>query len=172
MRILIVAVLMIFAGPAQVQAQAAQPKKEGAAKDAKPAARKAKPAAKAAPKAEPAAAAAAEDAGGENPLAASFREFCKEWQGKLAEREVRNASLIKWDQGAGWVQGTYTGFAPDYTCTVDGRGANTIGKIVYLEVKYEKRGATIEEAQKQPPHALETTEVTEIFRFEKGAWVY
>lgn len=105
-------------------------------------------------------------------LSSTFREFCGDWMTKLSERETRNLGLIEWDKGLDWVQGTYTGFAPEHTCLVDGVGANAIGKMTYREVKYEKRGKTVEDAQTRPPHAIEVTEVTEIFRFEKGKWVY
>jgi hypothetical protein len=47
-----------------------------------------------------------------------------------------------------------------------------IGKITYLEVRYEKRGTTREEAEGNPAKPLETTEVTEIFRYAKGQWIY
>lgn len=134
---------------------------------AKPAAKQAAPAAQA--KAKPAAAPAAS----KEQLTTSFHEFCESWKNKLAEREARNLTLIEWDKGQNWVQGTYTGFAPDHTCLVDDTNPSmAIGKMTYREVKWEKRGTTIEDAQERPSHPIETTEVTEIFRYEKGQWVY
>lgn len=173
MRIRILVATMIVAVSGAAVAQTAPANKKTTPKAAtKPATKKAVPAKKAAPPPAEETSEAAVAAGGEHPLAASFRDFCKEWMGKLSERETRNISLIKWDSGSNWVQGTYTGFAPDYTCVVDGAGKNTIGKMTYLEVSYEKRGSSIEDAKSQAPHALETTEVTEIFRYEKGEWIY
>jgi hypothetical protein len=103
----------------------------------------------------------------------SFPEFCEQWMQKLAERERRNQSLIEWREEAGQVKGTYIGYSSQHQCVYkEAKDATPLGKITYLEVRYEKRGATRQEAERNPPQAVETTEVTEIFRFAKGKWVY
>lgn len=103
----------------------------------------------------------------------SFPAFCEEWMQKLAERERRNQSLIEWREEHGEVRGTYIGYSKQHECTYkEGKGSTPLGKITYLEVRYEKRGATRQEAEQSPPKPLETTEVTEIFRYAKGKWVY
>lgn len=110
----------------------------------------------------------------DNPLNRSFRVFCREWMAKLAERERRNEGLIDWQSGENWVQGSYVGYTRDHTCAVDnGDIKSPVGKISYLEIKYEKRGATMGDAQIDTPHPVETTEVTEFFRYGgDGEWIY
>lgn len=93
--------------------------------------------------------------------------------GKLAAREKRNQGLIHWEEQSDAVAGNYVGYSPQHTCVVkDDSGSVPVGKISYLEVRYEKRGATREEAERSTARPIETTEVTEIFRFSKGEWVY
>jgi hypothetical protein len=129
---------------------------------------------KAAPKAKAKAApAAAKQAKGKVSLDDSFKVFCGEWGKKLNERETFNIKQIKWDTGQNWVQGTYIGYSEPLSCAVEpDSGVVPIGKIIYHEFVYEKRGATVPEAQREPSKAVETTEVTEIFRYTNGKWVY
>ncbi|GIW42905.1 MAG: hypothetical protein KatS3mg077_0187 [Candidatus Binatia bacterium] len=107
------------------------------------------------------------------PAKETFPQFCEEWMQKLAERERRNRSLIDWKEEQGEVRGTYIGYSSQHECTYkESKDATPLGKITYLEVRYEKRGATREEAERNPARAIETVEVTEIFRYAKGKWVY
>lgn len=101
-----------------------------------------------------------------------FETFCQEWMQKLAAREHDNLSKIKWNSNSGGVEGEYVGYTQDHTCTVKGDDSAPVGKIAYQEVRYAKRGATIADAEKSPPQAMETTAVTELFRYEKGKWIY
>jgi hypothetical protein len=47
-----------------------------------------------------------------------------------------------------------------------------VATIVYKEFVYEKVGASRAEAEQAAPNPVDATEVTEIFRYSKGAWVY
>lgn len=103
----------------------------------------------------------------------SFPTFCKEWVQKLAERERRNQSLIEWREEQGQVRGTYIGYSKQHQCEYkEAKDSTPLGKITYLEVRYEKRGPTRQEAERNPAQPVETTEVTEIFRYAKGQWLY
>jgi hypothetical protein len=136
-----------------------------------PAKAAAKPAAKAAPKAKGNAKAAA--AKPKVSLDDSFKVFCTDWGHKLHEREVFNIKQIKWDTGQNWVQGTYVGYSEPLSCKVeDDSGTVPVGKIVYHEFIYEKRAASVAEAERVDAKAVDTTEVTEIFRYQNGKWVY
>jgi len=109
-----------------------------------------------------------------DPLQSSFVRFCDEWMEKLAARERRNQGLIEWQTGANWVQGSYVGYTQEHKCSIEGAGSKSpVGRLSYLEIKYERRGASVPDAMVANPHALETTEVTEFFRYsDKGEWVY
>jgi hypothetical protein len=105
--------------------------------------------------------------------AGAFKGFCEEWMHKLEVREHDNVSHIKWEVTQDGVQGDYVGYTHEHTClTKNGTQSVPVGKITYREIKYEKRGTTIAEAESNPPKAVEVTEVTEIFRYAKGKWVY
>ena len=103
----------------------------------------------------------------------SFPQFCDEWIEKLAARERDNVAHIKWESEGTIVKGDYVGYTHEHTCvTKMGSQSTPVGKIVYREIKYEKLGQTIEEAEHTPPRPVETTEITEIFRYAGGKWIY
>lgn len=108
--------------------------------------------------------------------AAAFGKFCEEWMEKLAARERRNSSIIKWEDKSGSVLGSYVGYSKQHTCELkenkEAKNPVPVGKITYLEVRYEKTGVTKDEAERSQARPVETTEVTEIFRYAKGVWVY
>lgn len=125
---------------------------------------------------DPAASAASEvvaEAGMAADVTAKFAAFCKEWMGKLAARERDNVANIKWDKQTDTVVGAYTGYSQEHTCMLKaGTGAVPIGKIVYVETRYEKSGATQVEAQGSTPKPVDAVEVTEIFRYKSGKWEF
>jgi len=114
------------------------------------------------------------EAAEQNPLRLSFRRFCGEWMQKLEAREVRNAGMIDWASGTNWVQGSYVGYTRDHTCSVEALdSASPVGRLSYLEVKWERRGTSVSDAMAGKPAAVETTEVTEFFRYgDDGQWLY
>lgn len=106
-------------------------------------------------------------------VTAKFETFCKEWMGKLAARERDNVANSKWDKQAVGVVGAYTGYSQEHTCLLkSGTGAVPIGKIVYVETRYEKSGNTPTEARGSAPKPIEAVEVTEIFRYKSGKWEF
>jgi hypothetical protein len=105
-------------------------------------------------------------------ITAAFQTFCQEWMQKLAVREHDNIANIKWDTKPDGVHGEYVGYTQDHTCVVKNEDQEPVGKIAYQEVRYEKRGTTIAEAEQSSPHPVETTAVTELFRFDKDKWIY
>ena len=105
--------------------------------------------------------------------AAAFPRFCEEWMHKLEVREQDNVSHIKWEPSSDGVHGVYIGYTHEHTCTIkDGSGHVPVGEIVYREIRYEKHGGTVADAQQSEPQPSEITEVTEIFRFSNGQWIY
>jgi hypothetical protein len=105
--------------------------------------------------------------------ATSFGSFCVEWMQRLAKRNEHNIKGIKWKQDESGVRGAYVSYSPDHVCAMSehSRSAPT-GKITYQEVRYEKRGATIAEANRSVPRPIEIFEVTEIFTFRNGRWEF
>lgn len=153
----IVAVAVLCAGLSVSSAQAAEKKKAKAA--AAPAKKEAAPAVP-----------------GEHSQAVqdSFKEFCELWMGKLVERERFNKTQVKWRPGASGVEGEYIGYSTEHTCDLrpPGDSGVPVGKVTYREHVYRKKGASPEAAAASEPEIVEVTEITEIFRCEKGKWIY
>ena len=105
---------------------------------------------------------------------ASFKEFCELWMGKLVERERFNKQQIKWHPAASGVEGDYVGYSVEHTCDLrpPTESGVAVGKVTYREHIYRKRGASAEAAAASEPEIIEVTKITEIFRREKGKWIY
>ncbi len=108
---------------------------------------------------------------GQDSGAASFVDFCRTWMEKLAARERDNLSQIKWRRAGSGFEGEYVGYSKDHRCEWK-PGQVPIGKLSYQEVRYRKRGESIAAAKASAPEIVEVTEVTEIFRYQDGKWVY
>ena len=105
--------------------------------------------------------------------ASAFPAFCEEWMHKLEVREQHNVTHISWETNGSGVQGVYIGYTHEHTCTLkDGTGHVPVGEIIYREIRYEKQGATRAEAEQSAARQSEVTEVTEIFRYSDGKWIY
>lgn len=104
-----------------------------------------------------------------------FEKFCSEWMQKLAVRERDNIKNIHWVPDGNGVEGEYVGYSSEHTCKLNENGggkAPVVGKIIYREYRYMKKGSSPDAAQTSTPQAVEATEVTEIFRYAKGKWEY
>jgi hypothetical protein len=104
-------------------------------------------------------------------LADSFQAFCNEWMDKLQARESYNLTHIKWETTPAGVVGTYVGYSPEHTCTLD-TARPPVGEIDYRQVSYEKRGATIADAERSVPEPVEIYATREFFSYIKGKWDY
>ena len=103
----------------------------------------------------------------------TFPQFCEAWMEKLQARETRNLTNIKWETAADGVSGTYIGYSQEHTCaTKNGTHSVQVGKITYRQVRYEKHGVSVDEALNRAAQPLDITEITEIFRYSDGRWVY
>jgi hypothetical protein len=105
----------------------------------------------------------------------TFADFCAGWIEKLRERERYNLSKITWETAPdGGVFGEYVGYdtvnpGPQTVGNVD---TTPIGKLVYMEFRLRRSGKSREEALAGEPEVVDRIEVTEIFRFDRDAWVY
>ena len=145
------------------------------AADAKPAPRKAAPAKKkaSAKAAEPVPAKEALEQMVEGEDVRDFRTFCDQWMQKLRDRNAYNDAHIAWTQGGAGIVGEYVNYGTDRTCMArEEPGKAPIGKITYREIKYRREGANEAAAKAAARTIVEETEVTEIFRYAKGAWQY
>lgn len=107
-------------------------------------------------------------------IAADLTAFCKKWMGFLETRERDNKKGVKWQPHPEGVKGQYVGYSTDYDCTMKDRSSNgtPVATIVYREYVYEAAGASQDVALTAKPTVVDATEVTEIFRYNKGQWVY
>jgi len=107
-------------------------------------------------------------------IAEQLKAFCVKWMGFLETRERDNRKGIKWEKQPSGVTGHFVGYSKDYDCVLKERSSNgtPVATIVYKELVYEKTGASQGEADQAEAKVVDTTEVTEIFRYAKGEWVY
>jgi hypothetical protein len=115
-------------------------------------------------------------AGGSNDeqIADQLKAFCVKWMGFLETRERDNKKGIKWEKKPPGISGHYVGYSKEYDCVMKERSSNgtPVATIHYKEFLYEKAGASQGEAEQKDPSVVEATEVTEIFRYNKGQWIY
>lgn len=107
-------------------------------------------------------------------LAATLDAFCAKWMGFLAVRERDNKKAIKWQTTPEGVDGKYVGYSQTFKCFLKDieKKETPVATIRYLEYLYEKAGPSTAAAESSEPKVVESTEVTEIFRYAKGEWVY
>lgn len=120
------------------------------------------------------AAASGAPAASDEKIADDLKQFCKKWMGFLETRERDNKRGVKWQNSGTAVKGQYVGYSADYDCTMKERSSNgtPVATIVYREYVYETTGPSKDEALAAKPTIVDATEVTEIFRYTKGEWVY
>lgn len=111
---------------------------------------------------------------GDEEVAEKFNSFCAEWMKKLEVRERENRAAIRWQAGPSGVQGDYVGYSREHSCELKAPDPKSvpIGKIRYRELLYRKAGLSRSEAEGKDAEPVEATEVTEIFRYANGKWVY
>lgn len=124
---------------------------------------------------------AEEPATADPKVMSDLEAFCIKWMGFLATRERDNRQGVKWEKGPAGVVGKFVGYSTEYECKLKGtHGAPTKGKnaavpvatITYREYIYQQEGTSQADAKETAPRQTEATEVTEIFRYSAGKWVY
>lgn len=113
-------------------------------------------------------------AASEEKIADELKAFCIKWMGFLSVRERDNLKGVKWAKAPSKVSGQYVGYSKEYDCVMKERSSNgtPVATIQYKEYVYEKAGGSQAEAEQAEPSVVDATEVTEIFRYTKGQWVY
>jgi hypothetical protein len=111
----------------------------------------------------------------EDVALASFETFTIEWMQKLAQTEDFHRTQAKVSEAAGGFAAEYTGYLPTRYITIKKTSSSDtpfVGILTYFEKRLRCTGKTKEEAMKGPFDHVETNQVSEIFRFTKGKWVY
>jgi len=91
--------------------------------------------------------------------------------GELEAQEQKNLAAVQWQQDGTGARGEYTGYDPDYVCTVSPGGDPVpVGRMQYREIHFEKRGASIADAMRAEPAPLRFEDVTQVFAYRGGLW--
>ena len=105
----------------------------------------------------------------------SFDTFTLEWMKKLLETEDFRKTRAQVKPSPEGFIAEYTGYLPPrYIHIKKTESADTpyVGILTYYEKTLRCTGKTKEEALKGPFDQVGTSQVSEIFRFTKGKWVY
>jgi hypothetical protein len=112
----------------------------------------------------------------EDHALASFETFTVEWMMKLAQtEEFQRTQRMQVSQASEGFTAEYIGYIPHrYIVVKKTKSKDTpfVGILTYYEKILRCAGKTKEEAVKGPFNQADVRQVSEIFRFTKGKWVY
>lgn len=106
----------------------------------------------------------------------SFENFSKGWMSRLEQVNQQNSRDLKPAPAAnGRLVGRYVCYGPD--CVREVRGTDSkatpyVGIIRYAQKVMEKEGETPQKMKDHPGVPTSEIQVTEIFRYTGGRWVY
>lgn len=106
----------------------------------------------------------------------SFENFGKNWMARLEQVNQQNTRTLKSTSTAdGRVVGRYVCYGPDSLREVRGTDSKLtpyVGIIRYSQKTMEKEGDTQQKMREHPGVQTSEIQVTEIFRYTGGRWVY
>jgi hypothetical protein len=106
----------------------------------------------------------------------SFESFGNTWMARLAQVNQQNTRTLKSASAAdGRVVGRYVCYGPDSLREVRGTDSKLtpyVGIIRYSQKTMEKEGDTQQKMREHPGVQTSEIQVTEIFRYTGGRWVY
>jgi len=111
----------------------------------------------------------------EEAVQTSFDAFTIEWMKKLADTEEFHRTQAVVSQSPEGFAAEYVGYLPHRYIIIkktDSKDTPFVGILTYYEKTMRCVGKTKEEALKGPFEASDSQQVSEIFRFTKGKWVY
>jgi len=112
----------------------------------------------------------------EEAVQTSFDVFTIEWMKKLSDaEEYHRTQTVKVSESAEGFSAEYVGYLPHRYIIVkktESKETPFVGILTYYEKTMRCVGKTKEEALKGPFEASDSQQVSEIFRFTKGKWVY
>jgi len=111
----------------------------------------------------------------EEAVQTSFDAFTIEWMKKLSDTEEFHRTQAVVSQSPEGFAAEYVGYLPHRYIIIkktDSKDTPFVGILTYYEKTMRCVGKTKEEALKGPFEASDSQQVSEIFRFTKGKWVY
>lgn len=115
-------------------------------------------------------------AGGALARDPDFASFCAEWMQKLEARERWNLSRAKPSREGDQFVLDYIGYDREpLRCEARPSGhpgAPFVGRLVYYELRYRKRGGSQRDAREGLAHVVGRVRVLEVFRHDGRRWVY
>jgi len=112
----------------------------------------------------------------EESVQTSFDVFTIEWMKKLSDaEEFHRTQDVKVNPSLEGFAAEYVGYLPHRYIVVkrtDSKETSFVGILTYFEKTMRCAGKTKEEALKGPFQPSNSKQVSEIFRFTKGKWVY
>jgi len=112
----------------------------------------------------------------EEAVQTSFDAFTIEWMKKLSDaEEFHRTKVITVSESAEGFAAEYVGYLPHRYIIIkktESKDTPFVGILTYYEKTMRCVGKTKEEALKGPFEASDSQQVSEIFRFTKGKWVY
>jgi len=106
----------------------------------------------------------------------SFEKFSQGWMSRLEQVSQQNSRELKPEPVAnGRLVGRYICYGPD--CVREVRGTDSkitpyVGIIRYAQKVMEKEGDSLQKIKDHPGASTSEIQVTEIFRYTGGRWVY
>ena len=105
-----------------------------------------------------------------------FDTFTREWMRKLVKTEdFQKKKMMRMTQTEAGFVAEYTGYLPHrYTVVkpTESKATPFVGVLTYRKKKMRCVGKTKEAALEGPFEQAGTSQVSEIFRFTKGKWIY
>ena len=109
-------------------------------------------------------------------ILASFEHFSKGWMARLDQVSQQNSRTLKPETAAnGRVVGHYICYGPDCSREVRSTGSKAtpyVGILRYPQKTMQQEGDTSQQMRQDPGVPTSEIQVTEIFRYTKGRWVY
>ena len=109
-------------------------------------------------------------------VATSFDKFTRSWMSRLEQVNQQNSRALKPEPAEGGrVRGRYTSYGPDYVREIRPTGSKAtpyVGIIRYPQKVVEKEGETLQKMKEHQGVPTSEIQVTEIFRYTGGRWVY
>lgn len=111
----------------------------------------------------------------EEKIKTMYDVFISDWMSKLDKISKTNMEKVAFNSDPDGYAGKYILYGPDkdfWVKKTDSSLTTHVGYLKYKQKVYEKKGKTMTDAQNCAPCLVQENNVTEIFRFTNGKWIY